>query len=86
MNNQEQTHASKVERINHIIDLSKHYRDQLAAMADEFAGLHDVEPGSHDHDDLTGCILDGEAYESVMKRIISRRAKCAAEEADDFGL
>ena len=75
---------NKVERINHILNLSKHYREQLAAMAAELADLHNANIGTHDYDDLMGCILDGEEYESVMRRIMNRRcAQVAAEEQEE---
>jgi hypothetical protein len=75
---------NKVDRINHLLNTSEHYREQLAAMAAEFADLHQANIGSHDYDDLMGCILDGEEYESAMRRIVNRRcAQHAVEEQEE---
>ena len=66
---------NKIDRINHLIALSHHYRDQLAAMADEFCVLHNANPGSSDKDDLTRVILDGEDYRTTMLAIRHRHVK-----------
>jgi flagellar motor component MotA len=79
-----ETKPNKVERINHLLNLSKHYREQLAAMAAEFAELHQANIGTHDFDDFMGCILDGEEYDSVMRRVMNRRISLhAAEEQEE---
>jgi len=67
--------ANKIDRINHLIALASHYRDQLAAMAEEFRSLHGARKGSCDDDDLEGVIYDGEDYRCVLTRIRKRRAK-----------
>jgi len=71
--------ANKIDRINHLVTLAGHYRDQLAAMAEEFRDLHGAKPSSHDDDDLQGVIYDGEDYRSVLMRIRKRRAKRRAD-------
>jgi hypothetical protein len=66
--------ANKVDRINRLIDASRHHREQLEAMAIEFATLHNAKPGSCDEDDLIGVILDGDDYKYVMLAIRRRHA------------
>lgn len=67
--------ANKIDRINHLIAASAGLRDQLEAMAIEFASLHNSPPGSNDWDDLYSVIRDGDNYEGVMLSIRRRHAK-----------
>lgn len=66
---------SKVERINHLLNTARHYREQLGAMAAEFADLHLSKPGSCDGEDLMSCIYDGNDYAETMLRIRNRHIK-----------
>jgi hypothetical protein len=65
----------KAERINHLLTIARHYREQLGAIAAEFADLHVSRPGSCDGEDLMGCIYDGNDYTETLLRIRNRRAK-----------
>lgn len=66
--------ANKIDRINQLIAASAHHREQLEAMAVEFATLHNARPGSSDEDDLVAVILDGEDYRYALLGIRRRHA------------
>lgn len=61
----------KIDRINHLLKLSQHYRDQVEAMAIEFVSLHDEAPGSNEADELMHCIYDGANYQDCMRKIMN---------------
>ena len=73
---------NKPKRIEHLVNVARHYRDQMNAMSVEFVKLHDVEPGSCDADDLISVIYDGFKYDEAMRRIINRKLNAIAEKAE----
>jgi len=61
---------NRVKEINQWEARAAHLRDQLHQLAKEFVRLHDERLGSCEADELQSVILDGEDYETALKRII----------------
>ena len=62
-------------RAKHLLDLSRHYRDQMQAMEEEFIELHGISVTSEDGDDLRRCIAKGDDYYSCLVTITDRHLK-----------
>jgi hypothetical protein len=68
----EDEHDERANRVMQIIASAKHHREQLEARAAEMVEIHNREPGSCDADDLRSVVWDGEDYALTMTRIFRR--------------
>jgi PHP family Zn ribbon phosphoesterase len=74
---------NKVERINTLLSAAEHHRSRLDVISREFVELHGEAFGSDEADELRHCIFEGDAYETVMRRLMNwKLQKYAADECE----
>lgn len=61
---------SMVKKVDEMMATAAHHREQLHALAKDFAALHSEPAGSCQADELMHVILDGQPYDDAMARVM----------------
>lgn len=68
--------CDEIERVERLIGMAKHHREQMDAIADEFVSMHGP-TSDYEIDELMRVVHDGESYNETIKRIMQHRNKVA---------